>query len=492
MNRNLQQQLTLSHLAVTMTAVFLLVAGILGGYVLYLQSDFNARWAAQVASNIAYDFPMWAETDGAGLFPNDYIRVQFIEVYDDPDLPAIEDEWLIMTDLNGIVIGSNYPQRYPVGANLLNDLPPALSTQAFEDVTNMSGFLWDNAAQAAYTNENGRHIGIAPIPALGDEIVGYVYYYVGDHDNAYQFQQTAQTVLWVSLLAALVSTFLSGLMGYRLSRFFGRRLDALQKATSAFSTGNLSERVQLSGEDEFAHVGRQFNSMADMIATQIEDLRRLADQNAQLAEDAEAFARVEERNRLARELHDAIKQELFGLNLTLGAVSQIVPSQPTVAQEKLGELVTQTQQIQMELDAIIQQLRPAQLQDKGLVVAVRELTERWSAQTGVTVDFWAEEARSLPIHIEQAGYRIVQEGLGNAGKHAKASQIKIALVYTAQTLTITLEDDGVGFDPNQLRHTFGLTNMRQRTETHGGIFTIDTKLGQGTTLTARFPLEKWL
>lgn len=481
--KGLQRQLTFSHLLVTVVSVLILVVGILGGYALYLRSDWSARWAGAVAENYADDFAAWTATEGAGMPIDDFVSLEFAPVSETDGPPPKLEDWLIIISADGEILGSNFPERYPVGGHVLEDPPPGLSADAFRRADRRG---------VAFANFDNRHIGLAPIWGEGDQPAGWVYFHSGGWDNAYQFQQTAWTVAAVSVGMGIIAIILSGVMGYWLARYFGKRLDAIHAASAAFAAGQLDRRVILSGDDEIAQLGRQFNAMADTIASQMQELQWLAERNAQWAEEAEEWAKLEERNRLGRELHDAIKQQLFGLNLTLGSIRPLLGSDLDLARQRLDEVMAQTQSIQIELDHIIHQLQPPSLQDMGLVPAAEALCRQWSHQTGVELSFEAREARPLPFKVEQAGYRIVQEALQNVGKHAQASSVHIMLAFSQDELRVEIDDDGRGFDASTsvAAEAAGLRNMKQRAADLQGTCTIESHPGRGTRVTAIIPLEK--
>ncbi|MCP5100562.1 MAG: histidine kinase, partial [Chloroflexi bacterium] len=162
---------------------------------------------------------------------------------------------------------------------------------------------------------------------------------------------------------------------------------------------------------------------------------------------------------------------------------------PELAQERLTQVTTQVQSIQEELDQIIQQLRPASLQDKGLAAALADLTQQWSKQTNIPITYTAHEATDLPLHTEQSVYRIVQEALQNVSKHAAATAVTITLRYGETAVTVTINDNGSGFDPAAPIPTtsHGLSNMNHRTNDLNGTLTITSNSTQGTTITTTIP-----
>ena len=478
----LQTQLTLSHLAVTAISVVVLLLGWIGGYALYLRSDFAARWAADWAGIYADEVAFWEE-DGY-TSPQDYVQEQLVDVGTEPAF----DEWLLVVDREGTIIGSNYGSRYPVGTALSADPPPGINANDLFDPS--AEIRSADVLFSIFTNVNNRHVGFAPIIDSDDEWQGWVYYHGGEGNNSVLLADLSRNVLWGGLALSGIALLVSGVMGLWLAGFFGRKLTTLQTTSAAFAEGQLSERVPDLGEGEIGRLATQFNQMADTIEQQIGDLRQLADDNARLAEEAEGLARLEERNRLARDLHDAIKQQLFGLNLTLGSVQPILSSKPDIAQQRIAQVVEQTQTIQTELDQIINQLRPASLRDQGLAVAVQQLADQWATQTDVPVAVTINEARPLPIQVEQAAFRIIQEALQNIGKHAQAESVQVRLSYMPQALAVAIEDDGVGFDIATIGRSSGLRNMNERVTALDGTLVVESSKGRGTLVHATLPLER--
>ena len=462
----LQTQLTLSHLLVTLISILILVIGLLVGYWFYLQSDLPAAWAADWADIYAAEVDVYVSDDCRTCVTR-FIENEILPVTDFPT----EDEWLIVIAADGTIFDSNYPLVYPAGANIYEQLPFGIQPDDFI------------ADTTTYRNLDDRHFALSAM-ANG----GWVYFHGGTIDNAFQLQQTAQTAFSASLALGVIGLIVSGLMGWLLSRLFSRRLTRLGQISASLAAGDLRERVPAGGGDEISQLGAQFNTMADTIGQQIDDLRQLADKNAQLAEEAEGLARLEERNRLARDLHDAVKQQLFGLNLTLGSIPALLEKQPDVAETRLQQVINQTGDIQVELDQIIRQMRPASLQDQGLAEALQALADQWTAQTTIPVQLTIQEQRSLPLAHEQALYRIVQECLQNIGKHAGASAVAVALHYEPGQVRLQVTDNGQGFDIQAVdkRGSFGLENIRQRAEALGGELAIQSKAG-GTRITVWVP-----
>lgn len=202
------------------------------------------------------------------------------------------------------------------------------------------------------------------------------------------------------------------------------------------------------------------------------------------AQERLVLAREEERRRLRRDLHDGLGPTLAGLTLQVDTVrNQVAPNATTDAE--LVALRTGIQDAVMDVRRIVEGLRPAALDDLGLVDAVQVLAGRTA---GLTVDVTAEDLGRPPAAVEVAAYRIVQEGLTNAVKHARASRASVVLRLGASCLEVQVSDDGTG-ELRTRADGVGLGSMRERAEEIGGSFEVCAEAGVGTTVRARLPLS---
>lgn len=196
-----------------------------------------------------------------------------------------------------------------------------------------------------------------------------------------------------------------------------------------------------------------------------------------------------ERKRLARELHDETGQALTSILLGLKALEDAVATdEARAAAASLRELVVSTLQ---DVRRLAVELRPAALDDFGLVPAVERLADTFREQTGIQVDLEGQLGEQrLPSEVETALYRIVQEALTNIVKHAGAQRVSILLTQKDRSVAAVVEDDGVGFDPGaDGEEGLGLAGMRERVGLVGGRLTIESAAGAGTTLVAEVPLQ---
>jgi len=270
---------------------------------------------------------------------------------------------------------------------------------------------------------------------------------------------------------------------------FTKRLGNLSEASSALADGDFSHRVHDSSGDEIGQLARQFDAMADQLKDDTNQLRELAERNAQLAEKAQRGAAVEERHRLARDLHDGVKQHLFGMNLATSAALNLLESDPESAHVKLLEAKELSRQAQTEMQALLNELRPAGLDERGLIVAITDHSATFEQREGIKVVWQPEEDPALPPIDEHALFRVVQEALTNVARHAEATQVKVELHVTPNTVKLFITDDGKGFDMAaiQTKTTMGLQGMQERLVGLGGTLSVETAPGAGTQLIALLP-----
>jgi signal transduction histidine kinase len=202
-----------------------------------------------------------------------------------------------------------------------------------------------------------------------------------------------------------------------------------------------------------------------------------------------------ERRRWARELHDATLQDLGALRILLSSARR--SDDPDRLRAAVEEAVGQLASAVADLRSIITDLRPAALDELGTEAALRALAERVQARTGIElrlhVDLAWEHGRAPTRHtpeLEATMYRLAQEALTNAVKHAGAARISITLVEDEQCVDLTVADDGRGFDPEAEHHGFGLVGMTERSDLAGGSLELNSAPGKGTTVHARLPVAR--
>lgn len=219
----------------------------------------------------------------------------------------------------------------------------------------------------------------------------------------------------------------------------------------------------------------------------------IAIENARLYEQAQFLAALEERQKLARELHDSVSQALYGIALGTRTAGKIITQLPEETQTRLDEPIAYILQLAeaglSEMRALIFELRPESLESEGLVVALEKQTAALRARHRLTVQTELDTEPDVPLTVKEIFYRVSQEALHNIVKHAGASQVYVGLGVENGRLTLTIQDNGQGFDAfGQFPGHLGLKSMRERVERIGGEFQIHSAVGMGTTITAIAPV----
>ncbi|MBU0705123.1 MAG: sensor histidine kinase, partial [Chloroflexi bacterium] len=291
------------------------------------------------------------------------------------------------------------------------------------------------------------------------------------------------------LLLVIVGAALTGLLlGAWASRSVTRRLRRALEVSRAWMRGNLSLRIADSVADDVGLLAGQLDLLAEHLEEDEQDLDKLRERNTRLTDQVRALAVVEERNRLARELHDSVKQHLFSLAMTASGVRARYDAQqdaPAGLAEMVREIETTAQAAQRELTRLIQDLRPGLLQDRGLGAALNDYTLLFGAREHVLVYLEVQGNDALlPPPVAEALYRVAQEALHNVARHARATRADVHLRCIPEQVALTIEDNGVGFDAGQAQHGLGLANMQERMMTIGGRLSIVSQPGIGTTVLA--------
>jgi two-component system nitrate/nitrite sensor histidine kinase NarX len=218
------------------------------------------------------------------------------------------------------------------------------------------------------------------------------------------------------------------------------------------------------------------------LASAFADQAAIAIENARLYQQARQVAAHEERNRLARTLHDSVTQSLFSASLIAEVLPQVWEQDPEEGQQGLVELRHLTQGALAEMRTLLLELRPATLMKTRLDELLRQLTQAMTNQTGVTVNLEVAPAPDLPDVVHVTFYRVAQEAFNNIAKHSQAHTITVALrTAPSNQLELVIWDDGRGFEAAQMSPgKLGLEIMRERATQIGASLTIDSQPGQGT------------
>jgi len=273
-------------------------------------------------------------------------------------------------------------------------------------------------------------------------------------------------------LSILFFTILAGglglVFGYYSSRHQIRRIDGLLWASSSWSRGNFRVYADDQSVDEFGQLAKGLNHMAVKLEAMLEE--------------RELRSALDERNRLARDLHDNVKQQAFAASAQLGAARTLFKSDPESAEAHLREAERLSYEVRQELTGLIHELHPVPLQSRGLLRAMQEFLDDWRSQNGIAIEVRAVAERELAFELEQNLFRIFQGALSNIARHSQASHAEVSLLYDPDRVTMTIKDDGIGFDPQRQQNSLGLYSMQERADLLNATLTIRSQSGSGTTI----------
>lgn len=291
----------------------------------------------------------------------------------------------------------------------------------------------------------------------------------------------------------LVSSLLVALGSWYLWKY--------NKKTMEFQLTQLLQRKHLfpvaSWQDSF--LPYTVFDLQDILTALQETLQRLstqaqyAIQQGQRLDSGETKEEIleAERQRLARELHDSVSQQLFAATMLLSAIDSQADNMNEELQQQIHIVERVISEAQSEMRALLLHLRPVTLEGKSLMRGVEALLKELMTKVHLTI-VWDLDAVHLPSSVEDHLFRIMQELISNTLRHAKATRLEVYLKDLSDAVTLRVVDDGVGFDMNQQKTgTYGLTNMKERVENIGGIVKVVSFINQGTVISIRIPKTEW-
>ncbi|HEX2986972.1 MAG TPA: histidine kinase, partial [Chloroflexota bacterium] len=274
-------------------------------------------------------------------------------------------------------------------------------------------------------------------------------------------------VIGISLALAFFGTL--GIL--ILVRNLTKPIVELTKITQGIAqTGRLTKTVMEHQSDEIGQLSQAFDQMIERLQT---------------TEGRVATAAAEERTRLARDLHDAVTQTLFAASLIADVLPVLWKRKPEEGLTRLAELRELTRGALAEMRILLLELRPAALEEAQIDYLLRQLAESITGRSRVPITVMVEGQASLPVEVKIALYRIAQESLNNMAKHAQAKHAIVNLHCEPERVVLRVTDDGKGFDTARTRpDSLGLGIMRERAKGIGARLSIESEIGQGTSIEA--------
>lgn len=438
---------------------------------------------------------MRQQLDERGVYLGSTVAAQSVDLIFTNNLYAIHQlikitmegnpdiRYLFITDTSGELLGNSFGQGLPEGlleANFIQE-----GSNNFQVVR-------------LYTNEGLIHDVAVPVweGKAGTVRLGL---------TETSIWANLRHLTWKMVVVAVLVAVLGSGAAFALACFLTAPISRLVAAVEGVARGDLSRRVKLGWASKEAHLlAETFNFMMDNLERSTREIRRQNDELKNLWKELRAkeemrtyllqkviSAQEEERKRIARELHDQVGQSVTYLMISLQGLKQTAPE----AEGKLEELRQLTVEVLQLLRDLAFELRPSLLDNLGLKEAVERYCQDYARRYKIKVDIQAEgEWKTLPPETAIALYRVIQEALTNVVRHARASQVSLVLERREGEVLAIIEDDGCGFVPEQVlageqggKH-LGLFGMQERVALVGGTLTIESSLGQGTTVYIRVPV----
>lgn len=296
----------------------------------------------------------------------------------------------------------------------------------------------------------------------------------------------------LSLAAGFAIGLVGTISGSLLSRSVKLRLWEAGRMAGRIADGDYLARLDVGQDDEVGWLEEQLNRMAEQLEIAIGSLRDLADQNRSLAEEAGRGAALEERMRLARDLHDTVNQQLFVLAMRTAAVKRkLEESGLDVAPliDEIGSLEELSRQAHSQIRELIMQLRPVTLDKEGLGAALKEYLQNSSGAEGWILQHDIDAGIKASGVLGETLFRITQEAVNNISKHAEAERVYVSLKNEGSSIKLQIKDDGKGFDRKKVSKptAVGLAGIRERVKSVGGELDILSTPGKGTEILVSVP-----
>ena len=492
--QQLRWKLTLSYSAVTVSAllVVVLILGILlFSNVLVPQDILNSvltpeRWIEGVRDRVPSVYRYVLSQDPpdtqliAMIMEEGDLQITHFDVLRIGDLQlrlrTIAEGSILLVDREGVLLGISNERlvsKDAIGLPLDREILPGLDEPLR---TALAGELNYDRLFVTIEQDERFYFVIPYHDESGQYVIGAEIVYL-DHlpteDDAFS---NTLTLLGRSTLLLLFATGLVGTyFGFLTAKGIVSRLLHASDVADAWSQGDFSEFIDDPVGDEIGQLSQRLNRMA-------EQLKNLLKRRQEMAVS-------EERNRLARDLHDSAKQQALAASFQLGTAITLFDREPDTAKNHMIEADHLVNAVRVELTDLIHELRPPTMKGQDFAVTLNDYAIEWAHQSGIEVNVDVQGNNGLSLEAKQTLFRILQEALANVARHSAAQSVDVSLSYGADAVSLTITDDGRGFDTSAQHNGMGLNSMWERAVSLNGEFTVGSELGEGTRITVTLPMS---
>lgn len=295
--------------------------------------------------------------------------------------------------------------------------------------------------------------------------------------------------MWVLNAAAVLVIGTS--VGFIAALEFQRKVNRVHFGIIQLGRGNLTERIPVTGNDTFDKIYYDFNEMAGSVEKRVGMLQKLGEENVRLQASSNEAAVLEERKRLARDLHDTVSQQLFALHMSASTLVKVIETDVEKAKEIAAQLTQVSSTAQKQIRGLIAQLRPVELEGRSLEQALDSWFPDYCRHNRLLGSMDIRVSDDISDAVEHQLFMIIQEAMANVVKHADAGHVELALRELDHQYILNILDDGKGFYKGQVQTgSFGLSTMRERAQKLGGDIEIFSKAGSGTRIKVQIPKFK--
>ncbi|MBU9711002.1 sensor histidine kinase [Evansella tamaricis] len=310
-------------------------------------------------------------------------------------------------------------------------------------------------------------------------------------DNWSQLVETKLFDVSYFLWVIIVTVMIGGIVGYSYGSFSSNKLNNIHDRLEELVKDQELSMEELEKMRDLKRIQRQFEKLEEKLVKQAEVSQKLVSERAKEREKSLQEVVLQERNRLARELHDSVSQQLFAASMMMSTINEGDFVDDPVVKKQLGLVETMIDQSQLEMRALLLHLRPFALKEKSLHEGMVELLTELRLKVPMQIE-WKIEPLDLDKGVEDHLFRILQESVSNALRHSKANQLEIMLIERDSYVIMRVSDDGVGFNVEDAKTngSYGMENMQERAIEIGGTLKVVSVEGQGTRLDVKVPQRR--